>query len=155
MLSKKKKAIRQFGEINLVSRLLENVSTVKPFVKFTLMTLALCSLIFALTGPQLGTKLQEVKREGVDVVIALDVSNSMNAEDIRPTRLNRSKQAIYKLIDQLQGDRIGLIVFAGQAYVQLPITTDYGAAKLFLSTVNTNMVPTQGTAIGTAVRKGI
>lgn len=84
-------------------------------------------------------------------MICLDVSNSMNAEDIKPTRLERSKQAIYRLIDKLQGDRIGLIVFAGQAYVQLPITTDYGAAKLFLSSVNTDIVPTQGTAIGAAV----
>lgn len=151
----KKKSLRNFGESTLVSRLLDNVSSVKPVVRFTLVMVALCSLIFALAGPQLGTKLQEVKREGVDVVIALDVSNSMNAEDIRPSRLSRSRQAIYRLIDQLQGDRIGLIVFAGQAYVQLPITTDYGAAKLFLSTVNTNMVPTQGTAIGSAIRKAV
>ena len=117
--------------------------------------LAFSSLVFALARPQLGSKLEEVKRQGVDVVIALDVSNSMNAEDIRPNRLEKSKRAIYKLIDQLQGDRIGLIIFAGQAYVQLPITTDYGAAKLFLSTINTNMVPTQGTAIGTAIEKSV
>ena len=96
---------------------------------------------------KIGTKLEEVKRKGVDIVIALDVSNSMNAEDIRPTRLERAKQAIYHLVDKMQGDRIGLIVFAGQAYVQLPITTDYGAAKLFLQTVNSDMFHT-GTAIG-------
>ncbi len=149
----KKKSLLKFGEMNVINRLIANVSVSKPYFKFVLLMLAFCSLVFALARPQLGTKLEEVKRQGVDVMIALDVSNSMNAEDIRPSRLERSKQAIYKLIDQLQGDRIGLVVFAGQAYVQLPITTDYGAAKLFLSTINTNMVPTQGTAIGSAIEK--
>ncbi len=151
----KKKAILKFGDVKLTRRLFADVSVPKAYVKFILLMLAFCSLVFAFARPQLGTKLEEVKREGVDVVIALDVSNSMNAEDIRPNRLERSKQAIYRLISQLQGDRIGLIVFAGQAYVQLPVTTDYGAAKLFLSTVSTNMVPTQGTAIGSAIRMGI
>nr|HMT30189.1 VWA domain-containing protein [Bacteroidia bacterium] len=144
----KRKSLQKFGEMQVLDKLLKNVSASKPFLKFTLIMLAYCSLVFALCRPQLGSKLEEVKREGVDVMIALDVSNSMNAEDIRPNRLERSKQAIYKLINQLQGDRIGLVVFAGQAYVQLPITTDYGASKLFLSTINTSMVPTQGTAIG-------
>lgn len=151
----KKKAMLKFGEIRVIERLFRDVSVTKSYVKFIFMMLAFSSLVFALAGPQLGTKLEEVKRQGVDVVIALDVSNSMNAEDITPSRIERSKQAIFRMIDQLQGDRIGLIVFAGQAYVQLPITTDYGAAKLFLSTVNTNMVPTQGTAIGSAIEKGI
>lgn len=145
----------QFGELKIVGRLFKDVSNTKIYLKFIFIMLAFCCLVFGLAGPQLGTKLEEVKRKGVDVVIALDVSNSMNAEDISPSRIQRSKQAIFKMIDQLQGDRIGLIVFAGQAYVQLPITTDYGAAKLFLSTVNTNMVPTQGTAIGSAIEKGI
>lgn len=145
----------KFGDVSVIGRLFENVSTTKLYLKFTFMMLAFASLVFALSRPQLGSKLEEVKRQGVDVVIALDVSNSMNAEDIRPSRLEKSKRAIYKLIDQLQGDRIGLVVFAGQAYVQLPITTDYGAAKLFLSTVNTGMVPTQGTAIGAAIEKSV
>lgn len=147
--------MNKFGDIAVTRRLFKNVSRSKPYLKFVLLMLSFCSLVFAVAGPQLGTKLQEVKREGIDVVIALDVSNSMNAEDIRPSRLERSKQAIYQMIDQLQGDRIGLIVFAGQAYVQLPITTDYGAAKLFLSTIKTDMVPTQGTAIGAAIRKSL
>ena len=95
--------------------------------------------------------MEEVKREGVDLMIAIDLSNSMLAEDLQPNRLMRAKQSISKLIDRLDGDRIGLIVFAGEAYVQLPITTDYSAAKLFLSTINTNIVPTQGTAIGKAI----
>src|SRR6185436_7481199 len=102
-------------------------------------------------NPQIGTRLEEVKREGVDITIALDVSNSMRAEDIKPSRLDRSKQAISRLIDKLQGDRIGLVVFAGEAYTQLPITTDYGAAKLFLSTIDPEIVPRQGTAIGAAI----
>ena len=95
--------------------------------------------------------MEEVKREGVDLIIAIDLSNSMLAEDIKPNRLERAKQAISKLIDNLEGDRIGLIVFAGEAYVQLPITTDYSAAKLFLATVNTDIVPTQGTEIAKAI----
>jgi Ca-activated chloride channel family protein len=99
--------------------------------------------------------MEEVKREGVDLMIAIDLSNSMLAEDIKPNRLERAKQAISKLIDNLKGDRIGLIVFAGEAYVQLPITTDYSAAKLFLSTINTNIVPTQGTEIGKAINLGL
>jgi Ca-activated chloride channel family protein len=95
--------------------------------------------------------MEEVKREGVDLMIALDLSNSMLAEDIKPNRLERARQAISRLIDKLDGDRIGLVVFAGDAYVQLPITTDYSAAKLFLSTVNTDIIPSQGTAIGKAI----
>lgn len=151
----KSKSLLKFGETAVISKLLYNVSSSKPYLKFVLLMLAFSSLVFALSRPQLGTKLEEVKRQGVDVMIALDVSNSMNAEDIRPSRLERSKQAIYRLIDQLQGDRIGLVVFAGQAYVQLPITTDYGAAKLFLATINTSMLPTQGTAIGSAIEKSV
>ena len=99
--------------------------------------------------------MEEVKREGVDLMIAIDLSNSMLAEDLQPNRLMRAKQSISKLIDRLDGDRIGLIVFAGDAYVQLPITTDYSAAKLFLSTINTSIVPTQGTAIGKAIELSI
>jgi Ca-activated chloride channel family protein len=120
-------------------------------LKIVLALLGLTFLIIACANPQLGTRLEEVKREGVDIIIALDVSNSMKAEDIRPNRLERSKQAISRLIDKLQNDRIGMIVFAGKAYVQLPITTDYAAAKLFLSTIEPDLVPTQGTCIGCAI----
>ena len=108
-------------------------------------------LIIGLSNPKIGTKMEEVKREGVDLMIAVDLSYSMMSEDIKPNRLERAKQAISKLIDNLKGDRIGLIVFAGEAYVQLPITTDYSAAKLFLSTINTQVIPTQGTEIGKAI----
>lgn len=108
-------------------------------------------LVIALANPQIGSKLIEGERKGIDLVIALDVSTSMLAKDIEPSRLERSKQSISRLIDQLGNDRIGIVVFAGQAYVQLPITTDYAAAKMFLSAINTNIVPVQGTAIGAAI----
>ena len=147
----RKKAIKRFGEWQVISPLFENVSVAKPVTKFVLMLVALAALILAVARPQLGSRLEEVKRKGIDVMICLDVSNSMNAEDIKPNRLERSKQAIMRLIDELDGDRIGIIVFAGKAYTQLPITTDYGAAKLFLSTISTDMIPLQGTAIGSAI----
>ena len=123
--------------------------------KFILFAIAISSLILGIANPQIGSKMEEVKREGVDLMIAIDLSNSMLAEDLQPNRLMRAKQSISKLIDRLDGDRIGLIVFAGDAYVQLPITTDYSAAKLFLSTINTSIVPTQGTAIGKAIELSI
>ncbi|HNR20870.1 MAG TPA: VWA domain-containing protein [Bacteroidia bacterium] len=147
----RKNALKKFGDNSLVLQLMPLRANTKPLVKFILITLAFVFLTVAIAGPQLGTKLEEVKHKGVDVIIALDVSNSMKAEDIKPNRLERSKQAIARLIDKLQGDRIGLIVFAGEAYVQLPITTDYGAAKLFLGSIDSDIVPTQGTAIGKAI----
>ena len=108
-------------------------------------------MIIGIVNPQSGTKLEEVKRKGADLMICLDVSNSMKAEDLKPNRLEKAKQSISKLVDKLEGDRIGIIVFGGEAYVQLPITTDYAAAKLFLESINTEMIPTQGTAIGAAI----
>ena len=113
--------------------------------------MGLAFLIIALVDPQSGSKLEKIQRKGIDLMIALDVSNSMLAQDITPNRLERAKQAISKLIDQLDGDRIGIVIFAGKAYTQLPITTDYAAAKLFLSSINTNSVSVQGTAIGEAI----
>jgi Ca-activated chloride channel family protein len=147
----KKRAIRQFGEYRLVRNLMPMASKRKHQWKFMLFFVAITSLIIGLANPQIGSKMEEVKREGVDLMIAIDLSNSMLAEDLQPNRLQRAKQAISRLIDRLEGDRIGLVVFAGEAYVQLPITTDYSAAKLFLSTINSNIIPTQGTAIGTAI----
>ena len=128
-----------------------NVSKSLPIVKFIFYALAMTSLLLGLANLQLGTKVEEVKREGVDLMIALDVSNSMLAEDLSPNRLERAKRAIYQLIENLHNDRLGIIVFAGQSYVQLPITTDYSSAKLFLETIGTDIVPTQGTAIGSAI----
>ena len=108
-------------------------------------------MVVGVCGPLIGSKLEEVKRKGSDIIICMDVSNSMRSEDIRPNRLERSKQAVSRLIDRLEGDRIGIVVFAGDAYMQLPITTDYAAAKLFLSQVEPDIVPKQGTAIGAAI----
>jgi len=151
MQLRKKKAIAKMGEPGLMKQLSADSSSAKPWLKGALVSFGIMLLITGLANPQIGTKLEEVKREGVDIIIALDVSNSMKAEDIRPNRLERSKQAISRLIDQLENDRIGIVVFAGQAYVQLPITADFGAAKLFLSTIDTDIIPTQGTDIGAAI----
>lgn len=147
----KRRSWKLLGDRALLAQLAPSVSSGKPVMKMILFSLAYSLLVVGLANPQIGTKLEEVKREGVDVIIALDVSNSMKAQDIRPDRLERAKQAISRLIDKLENDRIGIIVFAGQAYVQLPITTDFNAAKLFLSTIDTDIIPTQGTAIGTAI----
>jgi len=145
------KAISLFGDQKLVSDLMHSFSKTRTQIKNIIIVLIFSLLLIGLSNPQVGTKMEEVKREGVDLMIAIDLSNSMMAEDIKPNRLERAKQAISRLIDKLEGDRIGLIVFAGEAYIQLPITTDYSAAKLFLSTVSTNIVPTQGTEIAKAI----
>jgi Ca-activated chloride channel homolog len=147
----RKKAIRRFGDHWLVSQLMEGYSRVSPLMKFVMFLLAFLTLVIAIANPQLGSKPREVKREGADIMIALDVSNSMMAEDLYPTRLEKAKQAIERLIDGLKGDRLGIIVFAGEAFVQLPITTDYSAAKLFLDNINPDIVPTQGTNIDNAI----
>jgi len=147
----KKRAKKRFGDAKVVDGLMPLVSTGKPVFKFVLVIVAFVFLVFGIVNPQVGTKLEKVKREGIDLMLVLDVSNSMLAEDIKPNRLERAKMAISTLIDQLQGDRLGIIIFAGNAYKQLPLTTDYAAAKLFLSAVDTKIVPTQGTAIGEAI----
>ncbi|SFE48738.1 VWA domain-containing protein [Thermophagus xiamenensis] len=148
----RKKKLKRFGNLELISHLMPDISYVRPVVKFYLLLLALAGLIITLASPQFGTKLETVKRKGIELIIALDVSNSMNATDVQPSRLARAKLAIERLADKMVNDRIGLIVFAGEAYVQLPITSDYASAKLFLSGISTDMVPTQGTAIGAAIR---
>lgn len=151
VLNWKKRKLKQFGNQEIIKRLMPNVSRTLPIVKFVLYTLSIVSLLIGLANLQFGTKLEEVKREGIDLMICLDVSNSMLAEDLSPNRLERSKRAIYQLIEKLHNDRLGIIVFAGQAYVQLPITTDYSSAKLFLETIGTDIIPTQGTSIGAAI----
>jgi Ca-activated chloride channel family protein len=147
----RKRALKRFGNLQLISQLMPDVSLSKPHFKFILATMALIFLIFAIAGPQFGSRLKEVKRKGIEIILTLDVSNSMMAEDIQPNRLERAKQAISTLIDRLENDKIGLIVFAGDAYTQIPITTDYSSAKMFLSNINTNIVSRQGTAIGAAI----
>ena len=148
----RKRAIKNLGDSNLVLRLMPTKARYKHQIKFIIIILAWTSLAIGLANPQIGTKYEKVKRQGIDLMIALDVSKSMLAEDIKPNRLERAKLLISKLVDELQNDRVGLIVFAGNAYLQVPLTVDYAATKLFLNTINTEMVPTQGTAIGDAIR---
>ena len=152
---RKKKALKRLGDINLVSGLVPEMSRIRPVIKFILQLIAVAAGIIMLSRPQFGSKIEDVKKQGVEVIIALDVSNSMLAEDIQPDRLTRAKQAISRLVDNLDNDKIGLIVFAGDAYIQIPVTTDYISAKMFLSSINPNMVPKQGTAIGAAINLGI
>jgi len=151
----KKKAITALGDRKVIDLMMPEVSVSRPWLKFILFMVAFGFLILGAADPQIGSKMEEEKRSGADLMILLDVSNSMLAQDMAPNRLENAKRAIAQLIDNLHNDRIGLVVFAGEAYVQLPMTTDYSAAKLFLSTINTNMVPTQGTAIGAAIDLGI
>ncbi len=147
-----KKSLRSFVEERLAFRTAPDYSPYKKPIKFSLRILALAFLILGLANLQVGSKMEKVERKGIDVVIALDVSNSMKAEDVKPSRLAKAKRAISNLIDKMRDDRIGLIGFAGDAYLQLPITTDYAAAKLFLDALNPSVVPKQGTAIGSSIK---
>ena len=151
----RKRALRKFGYETILKQLMPFSSANRPFIKFFILMLALAFFIGGIARPQFGSKLKKVKREGVELIIALDVSNSMMAEDIKPNRLERAKRAISRLVDRLKDDKIGLIVFAGDAYTQLPITSDYNSAKLFLNSVSTQIVPKQGTAIGAAINLAI
>ena len=151
----RKRALSRFGNMEVISVLMPDFSYVRPVVKFVFLMLALGCIVTGLARPQFGSRLQEVQREGVELIIALDVSNSMMAEDIKPNRLERAKLDIANLVDRLVNDKIGLIVFAGDAYTQIPITTDYVSAKLFLNSVGPDIVPRQGTAIGSAIELGM
>lgn len=147
----KRKAQKKFGNPMLLKQLTPNKSHFKSTLKLILFLLGIALLIIGLVNPKIGTKLETVKREGVDIVFAVDVSKSMLAEDIAPNRLDKAKRLVSEIINQLGSDRIGIIAYAGQAYPQLPITTDYGAAKMFLQSMNTNMLTSQGTAINEAI----
>jgi len=147
----KTRAARSFGDLEVVSRLMLDVSPFRAHLKFILLLLTLSAVLLALANPQIGSKLEKAQRKGVDIVIALDVSNSMLAQDIQPSRIERARQSISRLIDEMENDRIGIIVFAGKAYTQLPITTDYAAAKMMLASASPDLVPVQGTAIGKAI----
>jgi Ca-activated chloride channel family protein len=149
------RSLKKLGDPVLINKLLPEWSGSRSVIKFLLSLFAFSAIVIMLARPQFGSKIEEVKKQGVEVIIALDVSNSMLAEDIQPNRLTRAKQAIERLIDNLQNDRIGLIVFAGDAYTQIPITSDYVSAKMFLSTIGPEMVPKQGTNIGAAINLGI
>jgi Ca-activated chloride channel family protein len=148
----RKKSLELFGNPLLLSQLMPALGKYKRAIKFFLLFSAFGLLVLGIANPQIGTKLEEVKREGVDIMIALDVSNSMKAEDIKPNRLESAKQEISRMVDKLQNDRIGLIVFGGESYMQLPLTIDYSAAKLILSAIDVDAVPVPGTAIGSAIR---
>jgi Ca-activated chloride channel family protein len=152
VLYRKKKDLRAFGNPDLLRRLMPLDSRYKQMSKFFLLFTGLLFTIFAVANPQIGTKFEEVKRAGVDIMIALDVSGSMKAEDIRPNRLESAKQEISQMLDKLQNDRVGLIVFGGESYLQLPLTTDYSAARLILNSIDVDVVPVPGTAIGSAIR---
>jgi Ca-activated chloride channel family protein len=144
--------LKKFGHLDILKKMLPGFKGGRRIWKAVLITLSFVFLVIALAGPQVGTKLEEVKREGIDIIVALDVSLSMRAEDISPNRLEKAKYEVSKLINILNGDRIGLVAFAGMAHVQSPLTLDYAAAKLFLRLMDTNLIPQPGTAIGEAIR---
>ncbi len=146
-----KKRLRKFGEPELLKELMPDVSRFRPSVKFWILQAALALLIVMLARPQMGTKISHEKRIGIETIIALDISNSMRAEDVVPSRLDRSKMMVENLVEHFTNDKIGLIVFAGDAFVQLPITSDYVSAKMFLSSIDPSMIGTQGTDIATAI----
>lgn len=147
----RKRLLEKFADRKLHKVLLPDYSGIKNWFKIGIVLFSLMLLIIAAANPQVGTRVQEVKQTGIDVFIALDVSRSMLAQDIKPDRLDKAKYQISNLINKLKGDRIGLIIFAGEAFVQFPLTTDYSAANLFLSAVDVNSVPQQGTAIASAI----
>jgi len=142
---------RKFGSPDLVGTLIIYRSRYKPLIRFILVMLIFSSIVLAITNPQIGSKVSEIKREGKDIIIALDISNSMKAEDIKPSRIERAKQTISRLIDKMVTDRIGIIIFAGDAFTQLPLTSDYSAAKLFLGIIETDLISLQGTAIAKSI----
>ncbi len=147
----KKHMQKKFAQPHLLSQLAPSKSKFKPAFKLVVLLLAVTCLVIALVNPKMGTKLETVKREGVDVVFAIDVSKSMLAEDIAPNRIEKSKRIVSEIINNLVSDRVGIIAYAAQAYPQLPITTDYSAAKMFLQSMNTDMLSSQGTAINQAI----
>lgn len=155
VLKLRRRRIRRFGDEELVRQLMPSYSVSRIWVKLTLFSIGFFFFVIGLSRPQIGAKLKEHETKGAEIMIALDVSNSMLAEDYSPNRLERAKLAISRLVDKLRDDRIGLIVFAGNSFVQLPITTDYVSAKMFLNTISTESVPIQGTAIGEAINTAI
>ena len=148
---RQRKRLKAFGDPALLAQLMPDVSHRRPVLKFILQVTAISICIVMIAGPEFGSKLEKSKRQGAELMIALDVSNSMMAQDIQPNRLAKAKQILSKLVDKLKDDKIGLVVFAGDAFTQLPITSDYVSAKMFMNTISPELVPTQGTAIGEAI----
>ena len=148
----KRKKQREFGDLEMIKKLSPDQSTFKSTLKFVVIILVLAAIIIALVNPKIGTKTETVKREGIDVVFAVDVSKSMLCEDVAPNRLEKSKQIVSQIINQLAGDRIGIVAYAGSAFPVLPITTDYSVAKMFLQSMNTTIVSSQGTSLDEAIK---
>ncbi len=148
---RRKKRLEQFGDSELLNGLMPGASSARQHLKFYIPLVALLALIFVAARPQFGSKLETVKKKGLEVMVALDISNSMLAEDVQPNRLEKSKRMLYKLLDGLNNDKFGVIIFAGHPYTQLPITTDYSSAKIFISSIQPDIIKQQGTAIGAAL----
>lgn len=145
------KKIKQFGDKELVYSLMPGVSNGRPITKFILLMFAIIGTILVIARPQFGSKLETVKKRGVEVMVALDISNSMMAQDIKPSRLDRSKNMLYQILEGKENDKIGVVVFAGTSFTQLPITTDYQSSRMFISAITPSLITTQGTAIGGAI----
>lgn len=151
----KRRQLEQFGDAELMAALMPNASRVRPIVKFCILMVALTLLIIAAARPQFGRSERTEKRQGIEAIVALDISNSMMAEDVAPNRLERAKQMLSKMMDNMVNDKVGLVVFAGDAFIQLPITCDYVSAKMFLNSITPSLIKTQGTAIGQALATSI
>ena len=147
----RKKALRRYGSPELLDALMPEVSTFRPALKFWITFVALCFMVLLIARPQFGSKMETVKRQGIETIIALDISNSMLAEDVAPSRLEKSKNIISKLVDNFSDDKVGLIVFAGDAFIQLPITSDFISAKIFLETIAPELITRQGTNLNAAI----
>ena len=151
LLRFRRRRIRKFGDEQLVNQMMPSYSKSKVWVRLTLFSIGFFFFAIGLSRPQIGARLKEQEIKGAEIIIAMDVSNSMLAEDYSPNRLDRAKLAISRLVDKLRDDRIGLVIFAGTSFVQLPVTTDYVSAKMFLNTIDTGSIPIQGTAMGDAI----
>lgn len=151
-IRKKKRKLNAYGDVGLLKLLMNDVSQIRPALKFLILEIALVLLILMLARPQMGMKISQEKRNGIETLIALDISNSMKAEDVTPSRLERSKMLVENLVENFTNDKVGLIVFAGDAFVQLPITSDYVSAKMFLQSIEPSLIATQGTNIAEALR---
>lgn len=152
---RKRNAVKKLGTLALLKQMMPELSLKRSYLKFWLIFAALCAGIIMIARPQFGTKVEKVEKEGIELVIAIDVSNSMLARDVSPDRLSRAKQILSRIIDVRKNDKIALIVFAGEAYVQMPLTSDTQSAKIFLNTIDPSLVPVQGTAIGQAINLGL
>lgn len=148
---RRRRRLKEYGDMELLKRLMPEVSKYRPDVKFWLLLAAMVMVIFMLAQPQFGSKMETVKRQGIETVVALDISNSMLAQDVAPSRLEKSKKLISRLVETFNNDKVALIVFAGEAFTQLPITSDYVSAKMFLETISPSLISTQGTDIRAAI----